>query len=203
MLNFNINYKKIDYDNLENYYLIGDIHFCHKNITNLVNRPSNWKEKIIENWKNTVRDSDTVILVGDVCFSVKNYKPCAEIINNLPGKKILIYGNHDRWMKGRIFRVEYDFILSNLFVKINRSNTSINVFIQHYPPTERDIMSLREKHGRYVHLFIHSHSHDTKPFIYTINGTPVVNVSVEATNYKVVSFRSVIDEVIKKGLVSI
>ncbi len=83
-------------------YAIGDLHF-----STAVNKPmdifgSNWdshQEKIIESWKNTVKEEDTVLVLGDTSWgiNIEEAKPDLDIINNLPGKKIFIKGNHDYW----------------------------------------------------------------------------------------------------------
>ena len=75
-----------------NVYLISDTHFNHQNIATYCQRPSNFTELIIKNWNNTVRPEDTVIHLGDVQIGKKS----EWIMQGLPGRKILIRGNHDR-----------------------------------------------------------------------------------------------------------
>ncbi len=62
----------------------------------------NWikhEEKIRENWISKVKENDLVLLPGDFSWAmyleetVKDF----EFINNLPGKKLLLKGNHDYW----------------------------------------------------------------------------------------------------------
>lgn len=59
----------------------------------------NHEEKIRENWLNTVNDEDTVLIAGDISWSMKmeDGKIDLQWIHNLPGRKILIKGNHDYW----------------------------------------------------------------------------------------------------------
>ncbi|MBR0157862.1 MAG: metallophosphoesterase [Clostridia bacterium] len=54
---------------------------------------------LAENWKHVVRPDDTVVLVGDHSWGLKEaeYVPDLEFINALPGRKILTKGNHDLW----------------------------------------------------------------------------------------------------------
>ena len=83
-------------------YIIGDLHLSFG-----VDKPmdifgykwDNHTERLQENWINTVKEEDTVILAGDFSWATKledTYKDF-EYINNLPGKKILLKGNHDYW----------------------------------------------------------------------------------------------------------
>lgn len=81
-------------------YAISDLHLSFG-----VNKPmnifgkvwDNYEEIIKENWINTVKENDTVIIPGDISWamtlneSVKDF----EYINSMPGKKIILRGNHD------------------------------------------------------------------------------------------------------------
>ena len=83
-------------------YAIGDLHF-----STAVNKPmdvfgDNWdnhQEKIINNWKEVISDEDTVLVLGDTSWAMNmnEAKADLDIINNLPGKKVFIKGNHDYW----------------------------------------------------------------------------------------------------------
>ncbi len=55
--------------------------------------------KIVADWKNKVTDDDIVILAGDYSWAMKlnDVVPDFEFLNNLPGTKIIIRGNHDYW----------------------------------------------------------------------------------------------------------
>lgn len=83
-------------------YAIGDLHFSTS-----VQKPMNifgdkWykhEEKIINSWKNNVKDEDVVLVLGDTSWGINlnEAKPDLDIISNLPGNKIFIKGNHDYW----------------------------------------------------------------------------------------------------------
>lgn len=75
-----------------NVYLISDTHFNHKNIATYCQRPENFTELIIKRWNETVKPEDLVIHLGDVQIGKKS----EWIMPNLPGRKVLILGNHDR-----------------------------------------------------------------------------------------------------------
>lgn len=83
-------------------YTIADLHLSFN-----TNKPmnifgqnwQNYEEKIKQNWLENVTEGDIVILPGDFSWAMyldeteKDFK----FINDLPGKKILLKGNHDYW----------------------------------------------------------------------------------------------------------
>lgn len=74
--------------------LISDTHFNHQNIKTYCDRPDDFTDRLIKNWKERVRAEDTIIHLGDVGIGQKSQ--IDEILRQLPGHKILIRGNHDR-----------------------------------------------------------------------------------------------------------
>lgn len=56
-------------------------------------------EKIKNNWLKKITDKDTVLIAGDISWSMKieNGMHDLEWIHNLPGTKIMVKGNHDFW----------------------------------------------------------------------------------------------------------
>ncbi len=59
----------------------------------------NHLDKITTDWREKVTDGDVVILAGDYSWAMKleDVVPDFELLNSLPGKKIIIRGNHDFW----------------------------------------------------------------------------------------------------------
>ena len=59
----------------------------------------NYVNRIRENWIKTVRCNDLVIIGGDVSWAtyLNEAKKDFEFVNSLPGKKLIIKGNHDYW----------------------------------------------------------------------------------------------------------
>ncbi len=94
----------------------------------------NWKkheEKIKENWLKKVKEEDLVILPGDFSWAmyigdaIEDFK----FLNSLPGKKLLLKGNHDFWWetltKNRRFLEDHefkniDFIYNNSYLYENK-----------------------------------------------------------------------------------
>ena len=57
-------------------------------------------ERLLNNWNSIVKDEDTVIVAGDICWALKLdecYKDFEFINNKLKGNKIFLKGNHDLW----------------------------------------------------------------------------------------------------------
>lgn len=83
-------------------YVIGDLHLSFETDKPMDIFGNNWfnhAEKIKENWIKKVSENDTVIIPGDFSWATyleETYKDF-EFLNSLPGKKILLKGNHDYW----------------------------------------------------------------------------------------------------------
>ena len=60
---------------------------------------NNYEEKIREDWLKKVNEEDLVLLPGDFSWEMKleNTYRDFEFISKLPGRKILLKGNHDYW----------------------------------------------------------------------------------------------------------
>lgn len=83
-------------------FALGDLHLSHqveKPMDIFGERWGNHTEKIRENWQQIVKEDDFVIMPGD--FSWGTYLSQTEadfkFIDGLPGKKIMLKGNHDYW----------------------------------------------------------------------------------------------------------
>lgn len=59
----------------------------------------NYVNKLETNWNRLVRPSDTVVIPGDISWEMKlqNTVTDFDFINQLPGRKIILKGNHDLW----------------------------------------------------------------------------------------------------------
>lgn len=85
-------------------FAIADLHFsfsANKPMDIFGDQWKNHSEKIIANWKAVVRAEDTVLLPGDLSWGMRMEDAAADldVIYALPGRKILLGGNHDYWWK--------------------------------------------------------------------------------------------------------
>ena len=83
-------------------YAIADLHLSFSQNKPMDIFGNNWEnhaEKIKNNWLNKVKQSDYVIIPGDFSWAMylEETKKDFDYLNNLPGKKILLRGNHDYW----------------------------------------------------------------------------------------------------------
>ena len=135
-------------------YYISDLHLFHNRILEKFNRPfssvEEMHEVITNNWKNKVKADDTVYILGDV--GMYHPKEIGNILNNLPGHKILITGNHDfKNIHSGSYKKVFDKITSYLEIEDNGRN----VILFHYP-----IEDWNGKYREYYHLHGHIHNNE-------------------------------------------
>lgn len=103
-------------------YAISDLHLSFGNNKPMDIFGTNWEnhvEKIKMNWINKVTDNDLVLLPGDFSWAMylKDTYDDFEYLNNLPGKKLLLKGNHDYfWTTLKKMR---DYLKKNNFKNID------------------------------------------------------------------------------------
>lgn len=83
-------------------YSISDLHLDINNTKPMDIFGPVWHDyldKIIIDWRERVTDEDVVILAGDYSWAMRleDVVPDFDFLRNLPGKKIIIRGNHDYW----------------------------------------------------------------------------------------------------------
>lgn len=98
-------------------YVLGDPHLSMG-----VDKPmdifqgwGNYVERLETNWKNIVSENDTVILAGDISWGMKIEETLEDFkfLETLPGKKIILKGNHDYWWDTKT-KIEKFFDKNNL-----------------------------------------------------------------------------------------
>lgn len=82
-------------------FVIGDLHLSLGTDKPMDVFPG-WQgylEKLKENWLALIAPGDTVVLAGDTSWAMKLEDTAADFafLEGLPGKKLLIKGNHDYW----------------------------------------------------------------------------------------------------------
>lgn len=83
-------------------YGIGDLHFDHSKEKPMDIFGDNWiehEENIIKSWKEKVKEEDLVLIPGDISWALKLEDAYYDLkkIDDLPGQKVFIKGNHDYW----------------------------------------------------------------------------------------------------------
>ena len=116
-------------------YAIADLHLSFG-----VNKPmdiffgwDNYVQKLETNWKKLVSEEDTVIIPGDISWGI-NYAealPDLKWIDAMPGKKILLKGNHDLWWDtmGKNMRLKKENELNTIEFLFNNSFAVENIAV--------------------------------------------------------------------------
>jgi predicted phosphohydrolase len=86
-----------------NLWAIADIHLAlscpEKTMEAFGPKWSNYHERIEKNWKEVVQKEDLVLIPGDIswAFTLEQAQIDLSWIDQLPGTKVIIRGNHDSW----------------------------------------------------------------------------------------------------------
>ncbi|MDR1572630.1 MAG: metallophosphoesterase [Clostridiales Family XIII bacterium] len=95
-------------------FAIGDLHLSfssgEKNMDVFGGEWVGHAERIESDWRRQVSEGDTVIVAGDISWALKQRDAEIDLmwIASLPGRKVLIKGNHDLWWSsaGRLNRLD-------------------------------------------------------------------------------------------------
>lgn len=105
-------------------YAISDLHLASTGDKPMDVFGDKWykhHEKIKDNWDSMVKEEDTVLVAGDISWSMRmeDGREDLEFIHQLPGKKIFVKGNHDYWWtsitKLNSMYEDMNFIQNNFF----------------------------------------------------------------------------------------
>jgi predicted phosphohydrolase len=105
-------------------YAISDLHLDLNGDKPMDIFGENWvkhDEKIRDNWIRKIKNEDTVLIAGDISWSMKIEDGMNDLqwIQELPGKKIIVKGNHDYWWvsitKLNSIDKDMNFIQNNFF----------------------------------------------------------------------------------------
>jgi len=82
-------------------FAIADLHLslgCNKPM-DVFTGWQNYTEKLEKNWRSIVNEDDTVVIAGDISWAMKLEESEKDFafIHSLPGKKLILKGNHDYW----------------------------------------------------------------------------------------------------------
>ena len=117
-------------------YYTSDSHIGHYNIIRLCNRPyatvEDMNADIIKKWNAKVKPNDDVYILGDMFFKYTDIQQVKDILNALNGKKHLIKGNHDNFLKQLRWQ---DYFEEVVYYKEISDNGRM-VCMVHYPSEE-------------------------------------------------------------------
>jgi len=160
-------------------WFTSDTHYGHANIIRYCNRPfksvDEMDEVLIQNYNSVVQPSDTVYHLGDVGFMQVNR--LQSIIRRLNGQKILLYGNHDKVIKGARGAFLSLFGSIHDYLEINLNGTKI--VMCHYP------LLTWNQSGR-GSIMLHGHAHGNSNYGHIKNGK-ILDVGVDVHGYTPIS----------------
>lgn len=126
-------------------WLTTDTHFGHANMVKLCHRPEDFEKRIIDNWCQVVRPEDIVIHLGDVTWHVKDYLD--NVVAKLPGKKILVRGNHDEKSLMYYMKHGFDLAVDSLSMKYR----GLDILFTHEP-------KIFHEHDINIHGHLHTNT---------------------------------------------
>lgn len=167
---------------------ISDLHFGHRNVIGFDHRPfktvQEMDETIIRNWQDKVRDDDHVYLLGDLEY--KSGKDPRYYLEQLPGHKHLIIGNHDWRMLENKKSMAY-FESADKMLRINDRDRDI--VLCHYPMLDWDGMYHKTFH---IYGHIHASRNDTYRVMASLRGNNSFNAAACINHYEPVTFEELV-----------
>lgn len=167
-------------------YFSADDHYGHSNILRYCSRPfatiEEHDEALITNWNRVVKPQDTAYIIGDLAF-YKDQNKTAEVVRRLNGKKHLVLGNHDKFLKPFVLEM-FASVNHYLEIKVQDSEAykgSQLIVLLHYA-----MKVWNRSHSGSWHLYGHSHS--------SLADDPnslSFDVGVDAHNYTPISYDQV------------
>jgi hypothetical protein len=99
-------------------YVLGDPHLSlgvPDKPMDIFNGWENYQMLIADNWRSRIKPEDTVVLAGDISWGMSLEEARADFafLEALPGKKIILKGNHDYWWNS--MKKMTDFFAANGF----------------------------------------------------------------------------------------
>ncbi len=182
------NYSKIE--KKTNVWFTSDQHYGHSNIIRFCNRPFNdvheMNESLIKNHNSVVKTDDIVYYLGD--FGFMDVDKLKNILVRLNGQKILIYGNHDKVIKGAVGAFKSLFLHMTDYLEINVYGNKI--ILCHYP------MLSWNGSGR-GSIMLHGHSHGTSEYG-NLKNSKILDVGVDCHNYAPISAKEIFSKMSKR-----
>ena len=139
---------------------ISDLHFFHENLNHRMDRRGfadreEMNNYMINQWNAKVSNRDEVYILED--FSVSKGKTTNSILALLNGRKYLIEGNHDEFLKDRQFdRSAFEWIRPYAEISDNRRR----VILCHYPVFCYNGQYRKRKEAPFVYM-LYGHVHNT------------------------------------------
>ncbi|MBP5298288.1 MAG: metallophosphoesterase family protein [Lachnospiraceae bacterium] len=142
-------------------YYISDLHFFHENLIKSMDKRAfdsveAMNSYMIEQWNSVVRKNDEIVILGDL--SIERWDKTAPIVKELKGKKYLVTGNHDKFVKDKAFDSSlFKWVGPYLEMKDNNRK----VVLCHYPIMCYNGQYNFSKHGNSKTYMLYGHVHNS------------------------------------------
>jgi calcineurin-like phosphoesterase family protein len=169
-------------DKIAKTYIITDTHFYHPKMQDYCDRPADFDKRIIKQWKATVQPQDIVYHLGDVTWGSQGQ--LLHIMQQLPGTKILIRGNHDRNHSNNWF------IQAGFAAVMEKAQVS-GVILSHFPA----IMTEEEIKRGIINVHGHFHNNNAKRWERHLKERITLNhylMVLEDNEYRPISMESIV-----------
>lgn len=193
-------------------FITSDTHFGHKNIITYCSRPfysvQQMDYMMLQNFQQVLQEDTLLIHLGDVAMG--RIEDSLGIVSQIPGRKLLIPGNHDRvssiesTTKQKRFRPLYEAAgFEILPEEVTTVIDGISLIFNHYPPEDgndvREVEKRRADKFRKLRptekknaMIVHGHNHQLD------NSGKWVHVGVDSRDFRPVPIADVIAEAKKK-----
>ena len=163
-------------------YVISDLHLGHKNILEFSGKYRDWADSVLEHDHILIEKirsvccskRDILYILGDVCFDLEKL----EMLDEIPAKKILVRGNHDK------FPME---VYSKYFESVQGIMNYKKHWLTHAPIHPQELRGRKNVHG-HVHFNSIMKSQYTQEY-----DENYINVCVENTGGYPVNFEDIQD----------
>ena len=139
-------------------FFTSDLHFCHDRA--FIYEPRGFKsvhemnETIIKNFNEVMDWEDSIYLLGD-CF-LNNNEEGMKLIKRIPGRKFIVYGNHDNDHRQEMMIVDPQ--LYPLGFAYTMKYGGYHFYLSHYPTITSNLDENKSLKRRVINLCAHSHT---------------------------------------------
>jgi calcineurin-like phosphoesterase family protein len=157
-------------------YIAADLYLGYTNIIRRNNRPfmnvEEMNKLLLKNWNETVSSDDIVYFLGDISYG-ESAKNMDYWLKRLSGNIVFIKGDDD-------FSEDIEFLLDYVMVEIGNKHFCL----VHNPADAPENFD-----GWIIHA--HNYSHDLQKHPFIDRERKTINISLEATEYRPVSFTEI------------
>lgn len=185
-------------------WFTSDLHFGHKHVIDFCKRPfanvDEMNNKLFARWEHAVKPTDTIYVLGDLSF--QHPRDGMPLLFNLPGKKILIQGNHDKWSRTQYETCGFT-VLEEATIKLDGHLVRLShyPYFQHNDPYDQRYLNCRPQPDARYELLLCGHVHKAfkAAYVHTgqLNGHLMINVGVDVWNFSPVSKSQIISMLVR------